>query len=443
MAKESLFKKAANRLVSALGYFPITKAEAEWAGFKSIALSLQNRGLSAYSMENIQKNGLRKPGTISFDILRHLAKHDAIIRICINVIKKSVSQSKWHIWVHPNAPKGKDGYQKEQQRVLELFEFINMNGENMRILLDRVLEDMLILDAGVIEKVSSLDGKEIAWLNSVDWATIRPVYNEYWELWEPAYKQFINGKEVAAYSQEEIVYMMANPQNDINLFWYGMSPIESILMQVQASLEADMYNIKHFSKDNIPPGILNLWEMTDDQAENFIALWNATVIGNTHGMKFVWWPTDKIGYTPFNSTNKDMQYAEYIEWLTRIKLAAYGLTGLDANIIHDVNRATAEQQAQISASRWVQSYKQLIEEYFTRQIIWSLWEEFKWLEFKFDEHVTLEARKTLAEIHKIYVEAGILSFNEVREELGYEEVDDVMTAEMLMEDKKVLDNEDD
>ena len=32
----------------------------------------------------------------------------------------------------------------------------------MRILLDRVLEDMLILDAGVIEKVSSLDGKEIA-----------------------------------------------------------------------------------------------------------------------------------------------------------------------------------------------------------------------------------------------------------------------------------------
>lgn len=59
-------------------------------------------------------------------------------------------------------------------------------------------------------------------------------------------------------------------------------------MQVQASLEADMYNIKHFSKDNIPPGILNLGEMNDDEAENFIALWNATVIGNTHGMKFVW-----------------------------------------------------------------------------------------------------------------------------------------------------------
>lgn len=158
----------------------------------------------------------------------------------------------------------------------------------MRILLDRVLEDMLILDAGAIEKVYSLDGANLVGLNSVDGATIRPVYNEYGELGEPAYKQFLNGKMTAEFSQSELVYLMANPQNDVMLFGYGLSPIESILMQVQASLEADMYNIKHFSKDNIPPGMLNLGEMNDEQAENFIALWNATVIGNTHGMKFVW-----------------------------------------------------------------------------------------------------------------------------------------------------------
>lgn len=116
---------------------------------------------------------------VSFDVLRQLAKHDAVVRICVNVIKKSVSQSKWHIGVHPNAPKGKKGYEKERQQVLEVFEFINMNGENMRILLDRVLEDLLILDAGAIEKVYSLDGQNILGLNSVDGATLRPVYNEF------------------------------------------------------------------------------------------------------------------------------------------------------------------------------------------------------------------------------------------------------------------------
>lgn len=137
-----------------------------------------------------------------------------------------------------------------------------------------------------------------------------------------------------------------------------------------------------------------------------------------------------------------MQYAEYIEWLTRLKLAAYGLTGMDANITSDVNRATAEQQALISSSRGVASYKQLIEEYFTRQIIWSLGEDFKWLEFKFDEHVTLEARKTLADIHKLYVDMGALTENEVREELGREPLDDILTTEDMPDDDREDDKQD-
>lgn len=163
--------------------------------------------------------------------------------------------------------------------------------------------------------------------------------------------QFINTKPVAQFKQNELVYMMANPQNDIALFGYGLSPIESIILQVQASLEADLYNIKHFSKDNIPPGMIDLGAISNEDAEEFIAIWNATVVGNTHGMKFVWGGSDSKKYTPFNTSNKDMQYTEYIDWLSRIKLATYGLSGIDANIFQDVNRATAEVQAQISNSR--------------------------------------------------------------------------------------------
>lgn len=126
-----------------------------------------------------------------------------------------------------------------------------------------------------------------------------------------------------------------------------------------------------------------------------------------------------------------MQYSEYIDWLTRIKLAAYGLTGIDANILHDVNRANAQTQMQISNSRGVAWYKQLIEEYFTSKIISSLGEEYKWLEFRFDEHVSLESRKKLAEIHAIYVQNGVLSENEVREELGYGELEHPLTSENM------------
>ena len=121
------------------------------------------------SQTQIQRNGLKKPGRVTFKILRQIASRDAIIRICVQVIKKSVSQCEWDIAVKKNAPGDhKKAYEKERMEVFDLFEFMNMNGENLRILLDRTLEDILVLDAGVIEIVRSKDGTKIVALNSVD-----------------------------------------------------------------------------------------------------------------------------------------------------------------------------------------------------------------------------------------------------------------------------------
>lgn len=55
--------------------------------------------------------------------------------------------------------------------------------------------------------------------------------------------------------------------------------------------------------------------------------------------------------------------------------------------------------------------------------------------------MTLEARKTLAEIHKTYVEIGALTENEVREELGYEPLDEIITTEELPPDDKTDDKD--
>lgn len=109
-----------------------------------------------------------------------------------------------------------------------------------------------------------------------------------------------------------------------------------------------------------------------------------------------------------------MQYAEYIDWLTRIKLAAYGLSGIDANIFADVNRATGEVQERASKSKGLRSYKKLIEEYMTRQVIRELGDEFKYLEFHFVESEELTERKTNADIDKIYIDGGVVTSNEIR-----------------------------
>lgn len=421
MAIPNFLKKTADWVVSNMWYYPITKSEA--SGFRSFA---QNP--NTY-MSNVKTEGIKKPGRVTFKILRAIAKHDAVIRICVNTIRKSVSQCPYAIRVKKKAPKEKAYYEPLIQEVEDMFDEINMNWENMRLLLDRVLEDLLVLDAGVIEKVWSLDGTQITALNSVDGATVRPIYNEYWELWDPAYVQVIWGKEDKIYfMKEDIVYMMANPQNDIELFGYGLSPIESIMLQAQAALQADMYNIKNFTKDNIPPGMLDLWDISEEDAANFIALWNATVIGNTQAMKFVRWAGDKK-FTQFKDSNRDMQYTEYLDWISRIKLAAFGLTSIDANITQDVNKATAQAQEEITNSKWVRNVKRLVEDYFNTNIIRALWDEYKRLEFKFEAPNNLWQEKTQAEIDKLYVEMWATDPISVAEMRGLERSPDAYIEE--------------
>lgn len=436
MAK-GLFERATDGLVSMMGYFPITKAQTEQLA-KTQAVAMNPNGVGYLNtIEQIKKYGMKKPGRVNFKLLREIAKRDAVIRICVNVIKKAVSQCPWEIRLKKEAPGDKELYESIRMEVYDLFEYMNENGETLRVVLDKILEDLLVLDAAAIEKVLTLDGSTIVALNPVDGATIRPVYNVNGVLGSPAYKQFVGEKETASFEKEELVYLMANPQNDVDLFGYGLSPIESILLQVQASLEADMHNIKTFSTDNIPPGILDLGDIDEQEAKKFIAIWNATVIGNTQQMKFVWGNAEGKKYHEFKKSNKDMQYAEYIDWLTRIKLAVYGLSSLDANMLQDVNRATAEVQQAISQSRGVKSTKSLVEEYFTRQIIRHMGDvtdkksPYRYLEFKFIDAESLADKKTQAEIDAMHVKNGLRSADELRERDGLEPLE----VEMEMADE--------
>jgi len=399
--------------VSFLGFVSDSLSAFQKEGKQALALPPMGVGYGLTSANNDSVT-LPKPTKIGFSILRQIAKVDSLTRICINTIKKEVSQSDWNI-----VPKaGVTADKGKLKAINELFTLLNSNDESFRVLMDRVLEDLLTLDAGVIEKVHNAKG-ELMELNSVDGATIFPRVNRYGEL-DPqkAYVQMIDGKPQASFKKGEIIYMMANPQNELGLYGFGMSPIESVLMTVQASLDAQVYNAKTFSVDNIPPGMIDLGGMGNAEATQFIALWNATVINNTQKMKFIWGSDKDKKYIPFNNgSNKDMQYVEYLDWLSRLKLAAFGLTGMDANITQDVNRATAVVQKSISNSRGVRSTKNLLEEYINREIM--IPQGYGEYQFKYIEASGLTEKKLQAEIDKMYYDMGALSAEEIAEREGF------------------------
>ncbi len=426
--KKSIFSRATDYVAVRLGY--VNKSDR-----KAIELSpTAGNGIFAGAPMIDMTKGLRKPGNVQFDMLRRIAKADSITRICINVIKKEVSQSDYEFVDKAGQPVSD---KSKLSQLEELFDNVNSNGENIRVFWDKVLEDLLVLDAGVFEKVFNAKG-ELVEMCVIDGATIRPVYNAYGEM-EPnrAYVQVIDGKVTAEFKINEIVYMMQSPQNDIRHFGYGMSPIESVLLSVQASLQADLYNSQTFTKDNIPPGVMDLGDMSGSEARAFIAEWEASVIQNTQKLKFVWGAGKngspiKNRYFPLQQNNKDMQYMEYTQWLSKIKLSVYGLTSMDANLTQDINRSTSNTQHKISQSRGVMAVKRLLEEYINREIIQPMGIED--VDFRFSRITNLDEKKTQADIDKIYLDAGVVAPSFIADREGFDEILGFMGDDLDIDD---------
>lgn len=378
---------------------------------KSIAWSNNFRGVA-----NPQLGIPKENSGVSFLTLRRISYIDPIVRNCINIIKKEVSQSPWKIVKNPLAAKLDDG---EFRAAHEFFRYLNIDGENMRMLLDRTVEDLLALDAGVWELIPNAKGEIVA-LNSVDGASIRFKINNKGE--ELSYVQVVDGRNVADFESGELIYMMMNPQNNVQRYPYGMSPIEGILLTVQSSLNADLHNANMFAADNVPTGILNLGNINEPEAEAIKSIWDSQVIGNTQGLKFMYGP-EKIDFLDFKRSNKDMQYIQYLDRITRIILGAFGLSAIDLNLIQDVNRSTSQAQQKLSNSRGVMTVRHLIEEAINTRLFRAM--GYKTISFQFDKMVDLGERKLQAEIDKIYVsDIGAISINEIRERDGFEILED-------------------
>lgn len=392
---------------------------------KAIAWSNNYRGVANPNL------GIPKEASgVSFLTLRRISYIEPIVRSCVDIIKKEVSQSPWRIVKDPLA---KSMSEDEFRRAHKFFRNINPDGENMRILLDRTVEDLLVLDAGVWELLPNSRG-EIVGVNSVDGASIRFKTDSKGQ--DLSFVQVVDGHNVADFTRDEIIYMMMNPQNNVQRYPYGMSPIEGILLAIQSSLNADLYNANMFASDNVPQGILHLGNIKEYEAEAIKAMWDAQVVGNQHGLKFMW-GQDKIDFMDFKKSNKDMQYIQYLDRLTRIILAKFGLSAIDLNIIQDVNRSTSQAQQKLSNSRGVQTVKHLIQETINTRLFSAM--QLETIMFEFDKTVDLNERKLLAEIDKIYVaDIGAVTINEVRQRDGFDILEDESNELQAIEEEDEL-----
>jgi hypothetical protein len=160
--------------------------------------------------------------------------------------------------------------------------------------------------------------------------------------------------------------MRANPRTNSPV---GDSPIHVLKTVIDSELQAMNYNRRQVM-GAAPDGIFNLGESAiETDVRKFESYMQANVLGQSAmgiigGYKSPSW-------MPFRSSNRDMQFREWVDLLLRCIAVVYGLSPMDLGITFDVNRASAEQQAANTEDRGLRPLLDLFQRYMTREVVWD------------------------------------------------------------------------
>jgi len=305
--------------------------------------------------------------------------------------------------------------------VKAIFEHPNNTETSFRVLLELLLDDILVYDSGALVKNYNYYG-ELAELYCIPGQEIKIYRNEDGTMPEdpePAYAWEEKGILRCEFKNDEMLYIMQNPQHS----GYGLSPLEVAAYIITASLYADEYNIDYFKHSNVPPGIVNLGEsVQEDQRQVFQKLWEEEVQGRGGLHKLVFTSgSDKIQFVPMRvQTNRDMQMMEYLKWTTAIKCACYGISPQDIGFVLNF-QYQAEVQEKLSKARGVKTLLNLLQSYFNEEIVKA---EFSFDDVKF-EWQDADDKEDIkqVQIDKIDLDSGVININERRKIRGLKPID--------------------
>jgi phage portal protein BeeE len=294
---------------------------------------------------------------------RFWAEHSEWVRGAINIRRSQVASAEWDIV--PFDPK--KPYSKRLQADLrDKFRLPNPANDSYRTFIEPIIEDILVLDAGVVEKERTVDGS-IANLWPVDGATIR--VSEVWDgdPDEDRYFWYPRNRLEAKFKNADMIYMMANRRSHSVV---GLSALETLKLTIEAELYAHDYNRRQVA-GAAPDGVMDLGKGASQQdIDRFREFFESEMAyGGTVG--FIG-GSEQAKWIDIRKSNRDMQFLEWQIYLVRKIAVVFGLSPQDLGVTFDVNRSTSEIQMQISEDRGLRPLMSLVQDYFTREVVWDV-----------------------------------------------------------------------
>ena len=140
-----------------------------------------------------------------------------------------------------------------------------------------------------------------------------------------SYVQVWQGSIIRAFKYSELGFCIANPRTDIRSNGYGYSEIEQLINVITSHLWAEEYNKNFFKQGAAPKGLLNIRgdNIAPEQLEAFKRQWVANVAGAENAWKTPILQSEEVQYLNMQTSNLDMEYSRWLEYLTKIICAVF------------------------------------------------------------------------------------------------------------------------
>ena len=374
-----------------------------------------------------------RPRSLNIPEIRRLAK-SPVAATCIKTIVDQVASVDWQIRMKDAEAEPDEAAIEE---VTERLRNPNRNKEDLKIIIKKLVRDILEVEAGVLAKVFTRDSymganiydallplgrREMVEFYAYDGGTftinpnphgLLPDQNAYFQY------NFHQQSMPVPFARNEIVYMMSNPPTaEI----YAVSPMEMCFDVVRYIVFGITSGIDHFTRNEIPPGVISVLDAETSHIKEFQArLADKSVIQDPQTEEARWVSSkvpvinSDIKFTPLTLTPEVMKLLESQQWYTKLILACFGVTPSELGWTEDSNKATELSQNEVFKRKTVLPMLDMLEYYFNAEIIPEYGYDFLVFEF-----VREDIQKELREqkLWEGYLKNGQMTVNEWREQRG-------------------------
>lgn len=381
-----------------------------------VAQQAEGRRFDYEPFYNVGHSKPREQEAIGFAQLRALADNYDVLRLVIEKRKDQMEGLQWTIQKRDIASTANNESQRKDRKVDEAIAFFQSPDKEhtwsdwLRIL----LEDLFVIDAPCIYPRKTLGGDLYA-LEVIDGATIKRVLDNTGRLPLPpdtAYQQILHGMAAVDYTADELVY---RSRNNRSYKVYGYSPVEQIIMTVNIALKRQIHALEYYTAGSVPDALVGVPEAwSADEIQRFQEYWDLLLSGETVERRKMRFVPGELSRN-FKETKQPPLKDVYDEWLARVVCFAFSVE--PTPFVAQVNRSVAETSREQSLSDGMSSLKNwvkaLIDDVLARYMDMAAYE------FVWKEEESLNPKEQ-AEIYAIYKNAGILTADEIRAELGKE-----------------------